>query len=131
MTEVLLRMLACTYFIHQHANTILDTIRYCTIVFDPLSLIGPFFDPYGQNYTLGLVKNNKFVFIKIPISALILSCKATSKNRFGSLSQLGAVHPPLATKDIYNRVQIPWNFYLSGSTEMLLHYEMFSINMVK
>ena len=63
--------------------------------------------------------------------ACFLSCKATSKNRFDSLSQLGAVCPPLATENIYNRVQIPWNLYLSGSTEMLVHYAMFSINMFK
>ena len=48
------------------------------------------------------------------------------------MSQLGEVWAgmnPLATENIYN--QIPWNLYLSGSTEMVVHYAMFSRNMVK
>ena len=44
---------------------------------------------------------------------------------------LGEVWGPLATENIYYRVEIPWNLYLSGSTEMILHYAMLSINMVK
>ena len=47
------------------------------------------------------------------------------------MSPLGEVWGPLATENIYNRVEIPWNLYLSGSTEMLAHYAMFSIKMVR
>ena len=80
------------------------------------------FDMFSVYHSIGRLVKGGFSLV---------SCNAASKNHFGCLTLLGEVCPPLATENKYTRVEIPWDLYLFGRTEMLVHYAMFSINMVR